>query len=98
MANNSAAIPLHQPRDRMVDTPEAALIYNPAISPDSLDDVMLCGLTRTQAVVRLLMGDVGDNDGFTHSTATLTNVLWLLDGQLEQLKVVMRSYNRGATA
>lgn len=81
MANNSAATPLHQATtQRLVDTPEAAFIYNPAVDPLSIDDVMSCGLLRSLAVTRLLLGDIGANGEFTHSAATVTNSLWMLEG------------------
>lgn len=98
MANNSAATPLHQATQRLVDTPEAAFIYNPAVDPLSIDDVMNCGLSRSLAVVRLLMGDIGAGGEFTHSAATITNALWMLEGQLEQLHSAMMNYRRGAPA
>lgn len=99
MANNSAATPLHQAADRpLVDTPEAAFIYNPAVDPLSIDDVMCCGLLRSLAVTRLLLGDIGANGEFTHSVATLTNSLWLLEGQLEQLHNAMMNYRQGVPA
>jgi hypothetical protein len=99
MANNSAATPLHQAAtQRLVDTPEAAFIYNPAVDPLSIDDVMNCGLSRSLAVVRLLMGDIGANGEFTHSAATITNSLWMLAGQLEQLHSAMMNYRKGERA
>ena len=99
MANNSAATPLHQAAGRpLVDTPEAAFIYNPAVDPLSIDDVMNCGLSRSLAVVRLLMGDIGANGEFTHSAATITNSLWMLAGQLEQLHSAMMNYRKGERA
>lgn len=99
MANNSAATPIHQPAQRlMVDTPETAFIYNPAVDPLSLDGVMNCGLLRSLAVTRLLLGDIGTNGEFTHSLETVTNTLWLLEGQLEQLYIVMRNYRQGESA
>jgi hypothetical protein len=99
VANNSAATPLHQAAtQRLVDTPEAAFIYNPAVDPLSIDDVMNCGLSRSLAVVRLLMGDIGANGEFTHSAATITNSLWMLAGQLEQLHSAMMNYRKGERA
>lgn len=99
MANNSAATPIHQPVQRlMADTPETAFIYNPAVDPLSLDDVMNCGLLRSLAVTRLLLGDIGANGEFTHSLATVTNTLWMLEGQLEQMHSVLRNYRKGEAA
>ena len=58
MANHSAARPIQQPSARrVVDTPEAAFIYDPEVDPLSMDDVVNCGLVRSLAVVRLLLGD-----------------------------------------
>lgn len=76
------------------DTPESALIYNQNVDPRSLDDVMLCALQRNAAVVDVLIGDILEQDQFAIPIPTVRNLLWLLQGQMQQMTMIMREYRK----
>lgn len=76
------------------DTPESALIYNQNVDPQSLDDVMLCALQRNTAVVDALFYDILERDQFAIPIPTVRNLLWLLQGQLQQMTMIMREYRK----
>lgn len=79
------------------DTPESALIYNQNVDPQSLDDVMLCALQRNAAVVDVLIGDILEQDQFAIPIPVVRNLLWLLQGQFNQMEIIMRSYRKPPT-
>lgn len=78
-----------QQQRRFLETPEAAFALVGDIDPVCLDDLLNCMLLRSGAVVTMLIGSVHDNDGLAYNPSTLTNLLWLLQGQLEQMQVVV---------
>lgn len=77
-----------------VDSPETALIFNPAVDPQCIDDVMLCALHRNAAVVDILVADIVEQDHFTVPIHVVRNLLWLLQGQFDQMKTIMRDYRK----
>jgi hypothetical protein len=87
MANNSAATPLQQarPAKRQAISADDAFIIDQGVDPDCMVDVMNSAISRSQAVLQLLIADLGDNNGSTHTPKTLLNALWLLQGQLDQI-------------
>lgn len=78
-----------QEQRRFLDTPEAAFALAGDIDPMCLDDLLNCMLLRSGAVVTMLMGSIHDRDGLTYNPSTITNLLWLLQGQIEQMQVVV---------
>lgn len=78
----------------LVDSPESALIFNPTTDPQSIDDIMLCALQRNAAVVDVLVHDILERDQFAIPIPTVRNLLWLLQGQLEQMTMIMREYRK----
>lgn len=78
----------------LADSPESALILNPATDPQSIDDIMLCALQRNAAVVDVLAQDILDRDQFALPIPTIRNLLWLLQGQFDQMKMIMREYRK----
>lgn len=76
------------------DSPESALIFNPLTDPQSIDDIMLCALQRNAAVVDVLACDILERDQFAIPIPTVRNLLWLLQGQLEQMTMIMREYRK----
>ncbi|MFZ3185877.1 MAG: hypothetical protein WA173_17250 [Pseudomonas sp.] len=77
-----------------VDSPETALVFNPAVDPQCIDDVMLCALHRNAAVVDILVADIIEQDHFTVPIHVVRNLLWLLQGQFSQMKTIMRDYRK----
>lgn len=93
---STAALRLQEPRSLVeADSPETAFILNPQLDPRCFDDVMNCSLARAAAVVDLLLGDISENSGFTYPAATVSNTLWLLQGQIAQMRALMRGYVQG---
>ncbi|GAD62633.1 hypothetical protein [Aquipseudomonas alcaligenes] len=78
----------------LADSPESALILNPATDPQSIDDIMLCALQRNAAVIDVLAQDILDRDQFALPISTIRNLLWLLQGQFDQMKMIMREYRK----
>lgn len=74
----------------MPDTPEAGFIPDPRLYQQELSvDAVLCACGRMQALLVLLQADGQDmKQGFTVSHEILINALWLLDGQVEQLRML----------
>ncbi|MGH8437118.1 MAG: hypothetical protein ACRERX_22245, partial [Pseudomonas sp.] len=81
----------------LADNPETALIYNPKVSPLSIDDMMLCALQRNAAVVDILVADIIEQDHFSVPIPVVRNLLWLLQGQFAQMKTIMRDYRKHQT-
>lgn len=77
-----------------VDTPESALAFNPAVEAQCIDDVMLCALHRNAAVVDILLADIIEKDHFGVPIHVVRNLLWLLQGQFAQMKIIMRDYRK----
>lgn len=99
MQTSTAALRLQEtPRLVEADSPETAFILNPQLDPRCFDDVMSCSLARAAAVVDLLLGDIAENDEFTYPAATVSNTLWLLQGQIAQMRALMRGYAQGGKA
>lgn len=82
------------PPPSRADSPESALIYNPQTDPQSIDDIMLCALQRNAAVVDTLIHDILERDQFAIPIPTIRNLLWLLQGQFEQMTMIMQEYRR----
>lgn len=78
-----------QEQRRFLDTPEAAFALVGDIDPICLDDLLNCMLLRSGALVTMLMGSIHDRDGITYNPSTITNLLWLLQGQIDQMQVVV---------
>lgn len=73
------------------DSPETALLYNPAVDPSSLQDIMLCALQRNAAVVDVILGDILERDSFAIPIPVIRNLLWMLQGQFAQMEHIMRA-------
>lgn len=78
-----------QEQRRFLDTPEAAFALVGDIDPICLDELLNCMLLRSGALVTMLMGSIHDRDGITYNPSTITNLLWLLQGQIDQMQVVV---------
>lgn len=78
-----------QEQRRCLDTPEAAFALAVDIDPGCFDDLLNCMLLRSGALVTMLMGSIHDRDGITYNPSTITNLLWLLQGQIDQMQAVV---------
>lgn len=90
---NSTDIKQQEPQ-LLVDSPEAAMVYNPQVNPSSIDDVMICALQRNAAVVDILVADISEQDHFSVPIGVVRNLLWLLQGQFNQMETIMRDYRK----
>lgn len=74
----------------MPDTPEAGFVPDPRLYGEELSvDAVLCACSRMQAVLLLLQVNGQDmKQGFTVSHEILIDALWLLEGQVEQLRML----------
>ena len=78
-----------QEKRRSFDTPEAAFTLPSDLDPACVDDLLNCMLLRSGALVTMLMGSVCDHDGITYKPSVVINLLWLLQGQIDQMQAVV---------
>ena len=78
-----------QEKRRTFDTPEAAFALPSDLDPRCIDDLLNCMLCRSEALVTMMMGSVCDDDGITYKPSVVINLLWLLQGQIDQMQAVV---------
>ena len=90
MAHGSAAQVEVKDIPFMPDTPEAGFIPDPRLYGEPMNvDAVICACSRMQALLLLLhVGGRDAKNGFSVSHDTIANALWLLDGQVEQLRAL----------
>lgn len=76
------------------DVASAAVEQSRAIFTEFPLDSVTCVLSRSQALVSLLLSD-GDGASFTLQHKSIVNALWLLEGQLEQMRLLVEAYQKG---
>lgn len=81
---------------QLAETPEQALLYNSRVAPECLADIMTCSIERNSAVVDILLADLVDQDSFTVPIPTVRNLLWLLQGQFQQMRQIIAGYTTRA--
>lgn len=92
----SGPLPLtHTPTHRVsACTPERAFLCNQNLDPQSPVLVMGCALERSNALIDLLLADA-QGDSFTVPMHTVRNLLWLLQGQFEQMHTLINQHMCG---
>lgn len=78
-----------QEKRRSFDTPEAAFALRGDLDPACADDLLSCMLLRSGAVVTMMLSSVCDHDGINWKPSIIINLLWLLQGQIDQMQAVV---------
>ncbi len=94
MQNTSRAFTPQQ-QAPVYSTPEEAMQAKPIGSLDEVEDAISCVICRSDGLIALLMDAVEDE---SVSRAVLVNVLWALQGQMEQARLLMNGRIEGRAA
>lgn len=81
---------------RVEYTPEGMLMVDPNVDPDSIDDVLMCGLCRMGAIVDLMQANIAGSGEFSVSMNSVRNSLWAIEGDISMMKMLIRKYDSHA--
>jgi len=94
MANTSRAFTPHQYAP-IYNTPEEALVCKPTNSLDEVEDAISCIVCRSDGLISLMMCAVEDH---LVKEDVILNSLWLLKGQMDQMRLLMEGRSEGRAA